>query len=35
MMDSTEMKLLVEDLQEAVTLLEEEGVEVIGEEETT
>lgn len=35
MMDSTEMKLLVEDLQEAITLLEEEEVEVIGEEETT
>lgn len=35
MMDSTGMKLLVEALQEAVTLLEEEGVEVIGEEEIT
>lgn len=35
MMDSTGMKLLVEALQEAITLLEEEGVEVIGEEEIT
>lgn len=34
-MDSTEMKLLVEALQEAITLLEEEGVEVTGEEEIT
>lgn len=33
MMDSTEMKLLVEALQEAVTLPEEEGVGVTGEEE--
>jgi len=34
-MDSTGMKLLVVALQEAVTLLEEEGVEVIGDEEIT
>lgn len=34
-MDSTEMKLLVEALQEAIILLEEEGVEVTGEEEIT
>lgn len=34
-MDSTEMKLLVEALQEAITLLGEEGVEVTGEEEIT
>lgn len=35
MMDSTGMNLLVEALQEAITLPEEEGVEVIGEEEVT
>uniref|UniRef100_A0A8B9NPC5 Uncharacterized protein n=1 Tax=Accipiter nisus TaxID=211598 RepID=A0A8B9NPC5_9AVES len=34
-MDSTGMKLLVEALQEAITLLEEEGVEVTGEEAVT
>lgn len=34
-MDSTEMKLLVEALQEAKTPLEEEAVEVPGEEEIT
>uniref|UniRef100_A0A8C9L496 Uncharacterized protein n=1 Tax=Pavo cristatus TaxID=9049 RepID=A0A8C9L496_PAVCR len=35
MMDSTGMKALVEALQEAATLPEEEGAEVIGEEEIT
>lgn len=35
MMDSTGMKLLVEALQEAATLPEEEGAEAIGEEEIT
>lgn len=34
-MDSTGMKLLVEALQEAITLLEEGGVEVTGEEAVT
>lgn len=35
MMDSTGMRLSAEALQEAITLLEEEGAEVIGEEEIT
>lgn len=34
-MDSTGTKVLAEALQEAVTLLEEEGVEATGEEEIT